>query len=105
MFADPEAGKAKIQEMYADTELSWAHADYSNREAPIFDARDKLPAITARSLVIAGAHDMLPTDKAQEIHDGLTDSEFIIFDQSGHFAPVEEPEKFQSVVYQFLGAP
>jgi proline iminopeptidase len=103
MFADSEAGRAKIQEMYADAELSWAHADYANKEAPVFDARDKLPAITAHSLVIAGAHDMMPPEKGREIHDGLSDSEFVVFEDSGHFAPVEELETFKTVVYTFLG--
>ncbi len=103
MFADPETGKTMIQEMYADAELSWAHAEFANKEGSVFDARDKLPAVTARSLVIAGAHDMMPLEKGREIHDGLSDSEFVVFEDSGHFAPVEEPEKFKTVVYRFLG--
>ena len=103
MFADQDTGKAKIQEMYADAELSWAHADYANKEAPVFDARDKLPAITTHSLIIAGAHDMIPMEKARELQEGLSDSELIVFEDSGHFAPVEEPEKFKTVVYRFLG--
>lgn len=103
MFADPATGKTMIEEMYADAELSWAHADYANKEGPTFDARDKLSAITARSLVVVGAHDMIPMEKAQAIHEGLSDSELIVFDDSGHFAPVEEPEKFKTVVYRFLG--
>jgi proline iminopeptidase len=106
MFANPEWGKAKLQEMYADVEFSWAHADFSNRETPpVFDARDKLPAITAKCLVIAGAHDMVATETVRELHDGLADSTFVVFEESGHFAPVEEPEKFEATLYEFLGVP
>ncbi len=103
LFADPEAGQVTLQKMYADTAFSWAHADYANREAPVFDARDKLSAITAHSLVVAGAHDMILPDKVRELHEGLSDSQFVVFDHSGHFAPVEEPERFKAVVYEFLG--
>jgi proline iminopeptidase len=103
MFADPQAGRAMLEEIYAETELSWPHADYANREHPVFDARDRLPAITTRSLVVAGAHDMTPPERVRELHEGLADSQFVLFDNSGHFAPVEEPEAFRSVVYEFLG--
>jgi proline iminopeptidase len=103
MFADPEAAKSKLKEIYAETEFSWPHADYANRETPVFDVRDKLAAITTRCLVLAGAHDMMPPEKIQELHDGLTDSKFVVFEDSGHFAPVEEPEAFKTLVYDFLG--
>jgi pimeloyl-ACP methyl ester carboxylesterase len=102
MFADSEAGRAKIKEMYANAELSWPHAEYSEKESPVFDAKDKLPAITARSLVIAGAHDMIPLEKAKTMDQGLSDSELVVFEDSGHFAPVEELEKFKTVLYKFL---
>jgi proline iminopeptidase len=103
LFKDPEAGKAMLQQIWAEAELSWPHADYSNRESAVFDAREELSAITARCLVIAGAQDMLTPEKVREIHDGLSDSKFVLFENSGHFAPVEEPEKFKTQVYDFLG--
>ncbi len=103
MFADPEAGRLKVQEIFAGAELSWRHAAYADRENPTFDARDKLPAIAARSLVVSGAHDMLPPTKGQELADGLADSTFLVFEASGHFAPVEEPEAFRRAVWEFLG--
>lgn len=104
MLADPEPGKAMLQEMYAETDFSWPHADYANREAPVFDARDRLPAIKARCLVIAGARDILAPEKIKELHDGLADSKFVVFETSGHFAPVEEPEAFKTQVYEFIEA-
>lgn len=102
MFADPEAGKAKIKQMYADAELSWAHSEYANKEISSFDVTDKLSAITARGLVIAGAHDMIPLEKAKAMDEGLSDSELVAFEDSGHFAPVEELDKFKTVLYKFL---
>ena len=103
MFADPEAGRAMLEELYTETEFSWPHAAFADRETPLFDALDKLADITARSLVIAGAHDMMPPEKVSELHEGLADSRFLVFDNSGHFAPVEEPEAFQLAIYEFLG--
>jgi proline iminopeptidase len=103
LFADPEAGKAALVEIFGEAELSWPHAEYANQEAPTFDARDMLAEIPVRSLVIAGAHDMLPPERTKVLHDGLPESDFVVFEKSGHFAPVEEPSAFEAVVFNFLG--
>jgi proline iminopeptidase len=81
MMADPEGGPALLDAVYSQAEFSWAHADYANREAPVFDAPEKV----------------------LELHNGLPDSEFVVFGNSGHFAPVEETEAFKAAVYGFLG--
>jgi 3-oxoadipate enol-lactonase len=101
--ADPEATRALLQEAFRNAELSWAHAAYANQETPTFDVRDKLPSITARSLVIHGVHDTIPVAKAEELHAGLADSELVVFESSGHFSPLEEPERFTRTVFDFLG--
>jgi pimeloyl-ACP methyl ester carboxylesterase len=101
--ADREAGPALMAETFKDAQFSWPHADYSNNEMAGFDARDRLAAIPTRSLVLAGAHDSVTPDKIGEIHDGLPDSRFVVFENSGHHAPVEEPERFKFVLLEFLG--
>lgn len=103
-FADPEEARSILPDLYADTRFSYSHSAYSSKEMPTFDFRDRLPLISAPSLVIAGAHDMSPPEKAREIHLGIPDSRFIVFHDSGHFSPVEEPEAFQATVLGFLGA-
>jgi len=103
MAADPETAPAMFDRLYGAAEFSWPHADYANRENPEFDARDLLPLITARCLVIAGAHDMMTVEKVRELSDGLTDSEFMVFEASGHFAPAEETEAFRAAILSFLG--
>jgi proline iminopeptidase len=105
MAADVGAAPELLGPFWADAEFSWPHADYANQENPTFDARDRLPAITARSLVIAGAADMMPIAKSEEIADGIADAELVVFGNSGHFAPLEEPERFVEVVTAFLSAP
>jgi proline iminopeptidase len=104
MCADPEAARPILGELYRDVEFSWRHGNYANQESPEFDARDRLAEISARCLVIAGEHDMFPPEKVRELHDGLGDSEFVVFPESGHFAPVEEPESFRTAVLTFVGA-
>jgi len=101
--ADPEGGKALIAGVFKDAQLSWAHAEYTNRTMALFDARDALAAIPVRSLVIAGAHDMLPPAAAKVLADGLPNAEFVVFENSGHFSPVEEPQAFRARVWAFLG--
>jgi proline iminopeptidase len=103
LCADPVKGQAIVAEVFRDAQLSWPHADYANREMPTFDARDKLAAIPVRSLVIAGAHDMLPPERVKVLADGLPHSEFVVFEKSGHFSAMEEPEGFKAAVYRFLG--
>ena len=101
--ADPDAMRPRIAEVFTDAQLSWAHVEHTNREAGVFDARDKLPAIPVRSLVIAGAHDLLPPERVKALADGLPSATLRVFARSGHFAPVEEAEVFKAAVYDFLG--
>ena len=101
--ADRVACPELLERTFGAAQFSWPHVEYANKEAPTFDARDKLALIRARSLVIAGAHDSFPPAKARELHDGLADSSFIVFNHSGHFSPVEEPDAFKSAIFQFLG--
>ena len=104
-MADREAGQSLLDQAFGDAEFSWAHGQYANRESMAgFDTRDQLAAIPVRSLVIAGAHDMSSPDKVKELADGLSDSVYVLFENSGHFSPLEEPELFESVVFDFIDA-
>jgi proline iminopeptidase len=103
LFADPEAAAGHLAKIFEKAELSWPHAAYSNQEAPTFDARDLLPEIPVRSLVMAGRHDMIPPEGVKPLADGLPNATWTVFEKSGHFAPVEEPEAFRTAVFDFLG--
>jgi len=104
LFADPEAAQTLVDTVFGDAGFSAAYAQYQNEEmGDSYDLRDRLPMITARSMVIAGAHDAVRADKVREIHDGIAGSQFVIFESSGHFSPVEEPEAFKRTVWDFLG--
>ena len=103
LFADPEAGREILAEAWADVGFSVRHGTYSQQELGLFDLSEQIAAITARSLVMAGAHDLLPVERAQEISIGVADGELVVFENSGHFAPLEEPEAFVAAVTAFLG--
>ena len=103
LCADPAKGRALVADVFRDAQLSWPHAAYAEKELPTFDARKELAGIPVRSLVIAGGHDMLPPSRVKALADGLKDARFVVFEKSGHFSAVEEPEGFKTAVYDFLG--
>ncbi len=102
LFADPEVGRELLPRVWADVGFSYRHGAYAQQELPLFDLSDRLGQITARSLVLAGAHDLLPAERAREMHEGIAGSRFQVFEASGHFAPLEEPEAFAAAVVGFL---
>lgn len=104
LAADPETLRPKVAEAFKECPFSWRHLNYSAQEWPKFDARDRLPQISARSLIIAGAKDSIPVAKAEEMKQGIRNARLVVFEKSGHFAPLEEPEAFQKEVVAWLGA-
>ena len=104
LFADPEAGRETLAWVWADVGFSVRHGTYSQQELGLFDLTEKIAAIDARTLVMAGAHDLLPAARAEEISSGVADGEFVLFANSGHFAPLEEPEAFAAAVVGFLAS-
>ena len=97
LFADPEAGREMLPEIFGDAGFSYRHGLYANQEMPTYDLRDRLGTV-----MIAGAHDLLPAERTEELHAGIPDSRFVVFENSGHFAMREEPEKWQKVVLDFI---
>lgn len=102
MLADPEASRARLDAAFADADLSWRHARYAQTEVPVLDQRPLLARIPVPSLVIAGQHDALPPERAEELATALPRARFVVFDRSGHFAPIEEPHRFVDLVTTFL---
>ena len=102
-FADRASASEILDLTFGNAEFSWAHGSYSQRDQAEFDARSMLPQITARSLVIAGAHDVIPVSKGKAMAAGIPDAEFVLFESSAHYAPAEEAEAFEALVLRFLG--
>ncbi|WP_203824792.1 alpha/beta fold hydrolase [Actinoplanes palleronii] len=72
------------------------------RPAAEFDFRAELSAITAPTMVIWGKHDFEFGDEAaQLLRSGIPDAYAAGFRESGHFAHIEEAERFSYVVMEF----
>ena len=68
-----------------------------------FDLRDRLPAISAPTLVITGDEDFICGPVcAEEICAGVNDARMVITGDSGHMVFVEQPQPFHDEVAAFL---
>jgi 3-oxoadipate enol-lactonase len=70
------------------------------RSVLTFDARDRLPELSVRALVIAGQHEGNDADQ-QELAD-LLDAHCVFLPGTSHLAPVEAPTAFAAEVVPFL---
>lgn len=69
------------------------------------DLTGRLSAITAPSLVIAGAHDqMVPARQAQLLFGGLANARYAVID-SGHAIPYERPAQLFQLINDFVKHP
>ncbi len=76
---------------------------FNEREATMIDLRSHLGKIAVPTLVIVGGHDFITNvAMAEEMVKHIPNARLEIFEDSGHFAFVEEPEKFYRVVKQFV---
>jgi proline iminopeptidase len=67
------------------------------------DLRPHLKNIKVSTLIIVGRHDFITNvAMAEEMVKNIPDAKLEIFEDSGHFAFVEEPEKFYRVIKEFV---
>lgn len=97
---------ATLEDRVAAVDYHYATHNYAfsvNRKT--YDVRAKLPRVTCPTLVTVGRHDWVtPVESSEEIAALLPNAELVVFERSGHSPPLEEPEKFQQVVRDFLAA-
>ncbi len=76
---------------------------FNEREAATMDLRLRLKDIRVPTLVIVGRHDFITNvAMAEEMARRIPRAQLEIFENSGHFALVEEPERFYRVIQQFI---
>lgn len=102
LLKDPQVTGPRLQAAFGTQPFSHPHTRQTDIETGGFDVRAKLATIKVPALVIAGAADAAPPSKVKEIADGIPGAVFRNFENSGHFAPIEEPEAFRRAVYDFL---
>jgi pimeloyl-ACP methyl ester esterase len=69
------------------------------------DFRDKLSAVKAPTLVIHGRHDAIfKLAMGEELKKGIRGAQLVVFEESGHAPNLEEPERFNEVVGEFVAS-
>lgn len=101
---DYDYDPAKAREK-ADTTI-YHHATHNvafSQNLPGYDVKPKLGGITCPTLVIVGRHDWItPVEASRLIAEGIPGARLEVFERSGHSPQLEEPEKFQRLVREFL---
>jgi proline iminopeptidase len=70
---------------------------------PNYDLRPQLPDVTAPTLVTVGRTDWVtPVSAAETIASLMPNAELVVFEHSGHSPQMEEAERFQAVMREFL---
>jgi len=71
---------------------------------PLFNSLDWLGQMQVPTLVIGGRADwvMPPAQGAERLHTGIPGSELVIFENSGHFPFIEERDKFNRTVMEWV---
>ncbi|MEU8313299.1 MULTISPECIES: alpha/beta hydrolase [unclassified Micromonospora] len=97
---DPAKDEARL----AATRFHYrTHNAAFGQNMPRYDLKPKLPSITCPTLVTVGRHDWrTPVAASQVIADLVPHGELVVFESSGHSPQLEEPERFQQVVRDFL---
>ena len=76
---------------------------FNDKEAATMDLRPQLHKITVPTLVIVGRHDFITNVAvAEEMVQNIPHAKLEIFEDSGHFVLVEEPENFYRVIKEFV---
>jgi pimeloyl-ACP methyl ester carboxylesterase len=69
-----------------------------------YPIRDRLGEITAPTLVVWGAEDMLvPVRDAWKFRELIPDARVVVYEDTGHVAMLERPAAFNALVQEFLG--
>ncbi|WP_405431494.1 alpha/beta fold hydrolase [Micromonospora sp. NBC_00617] len=102
---DHQHDPAKDEARLAATRFHYrTHNAAFGQNMPRYDLKPKLPSITCPTLVTVGRHDWrTPVEASQVIADLVPNGELVVFEKSGHSPQLEEPEKFQQLVRDFLG--
>jgi len=85
------------------TVISVEAADAGDAIIEGWDLTPRLGEISAPTLILVGRDDFVcPPSQAKIMHEGIPNSQLAIFENSGHFTHVEEPEAFFDAVRGWL---
>jgi proline iminopeptidase len=85
------------------TVISVEAADVGDAIIEGWDLTPRLGEVSAPTLILVGRDDFVcPPSQAKIMHEGIPNSQLAIFENSGHFTHVEEPEAFFDAVRGWL---
>ena len=91
---------ATSREVY---ETMWGPSEFFGGGTLVdWDAHDWLGQIDVPALVTCGRHDTVPPDRAKVVADRIPDAELVVFEESGHSAMYDEPERYFATLTDFL---
>ena len=69
---------------------------------PTWNLEHRLSSITCPTCLIAGEHDFFPLSLKKAYAKKMPDARLVLIPNSGHFTPMDEPERFNEAVMSFL---
>ncbi|MBL0123832.1 MAG: alpha/beta fold hydrolase [Betaproteobacteria bacterium] len=98
---DEQIGRA-VDQATIYSAAAWNHANANC--LPTFSTVARLAEITVPTLVLGGSDDWItPPEQGRRLQASIADAELAMFEQSGHFPFIEEPDKFIATVSGWLG--
>jgi len=95
--------EAELDKIGNDTIFCVAVSQHQESLVATYNVTPHLHRISCPTLVVVGRHDFVcPPSQAQILHEGIPNSQLIIFEKSGHFPMMEERHKFIQAVKDWL---
>ncbi|MHB8576037.1 MAG: alpha/beta fold hydrolase [Dehalococcoidia bacterium] len=90
--------------LFQDTHWSAAAGARGEELLQTYDLSGRLGEIEAPTLILAGRDDFItPVSQAERLRARIRDSRLVIFERSGHFPFVEEPDTYFAAIRDWLG--
>jgi len=95
--------KDRFEKMYEDMIVNLEALALTNSLIAKYNVISDLNKITAPTLIVGGSGDgVVPISEIQRLHDNIPNSEIHIFEKSGHYPFLEEPETFIKGVLEWF---
>jgi len=100
----PRVEQMKLRQTFIER---WAENDkqaYLSSLATVsgWDLEDRLGSITCPTCLISGEHDFFPLALKRDYVEKMPDARLVVIPNSGHATPMDEPERFNAAVMDFL---
>lgn len=104
-FADFWGREEEFTAFRSAAAAAYVRAEDDHGVPDTVDDRGRLGGLKVPALVLVGRHDFICGVRwAEELHALIPGAELVVFEDSGHFAHIEEPTRFAEVVERFVVA-